>query len=322
MTKPIQLTVNLPFPGFYHSEYSEAVDHEESSWLEYHADDNGETGEDYESSWPEPLSLANDLGDLLFRHTQYSVAYRKIAEWYVDAFDHAAGEVFEMTRPDKRKVWNVDYKSMRDETYQRPSIGMTFESMDSPREYNFTTDRVYGLVPLKVMRELFKRSKTEGHKTLAALIADRFTSYDGFSSFYSNDVDSWLEKAGRLQDWDHNELGTLLIAALQMAGADMESGDYYESFPGKVRELTIGDEGAYQAWESAVDWPAFDKARLEARAEKLVEWMESDADAAKAWMRENGERAAAMAAVEPAIEPDLESVTIRCPLTLDLFAPH
>ena len=313
MGKPILLTVNLPFSGFYGSEYSEAVDHAESQWVEYHADENsGETDDDYESAWPAPLRL--DLGDILYRHADYSAAHRAIARDYVAAFDDLAGEAFGMTRPAKRSVWRDG--GMTSESYQADSIGMTFESMDSPREYNFSTDRVYGLIPLKVIRELFRRSKAEGHATLAAVVAERFTSRSGFMSFYPSDLGGWLAESGRLQDWDHNQLGTLLIAGLRMAGVDLESDETRWS----LYESTIGDEGADTAWSNCVDWAAFDQARLEARAEKLVDWLEEDPDAAKAWIYENGERAAMLAAAESSINLGLGTVETRCTETLDLFA--
>ena len=48
MTAPRKLTVNLPFPGFYGSAYSDALDSEESQWLEYKTDENnGETRSEY-----------------------------------------------------------------------------------------------------------------------------------------------------------------------------------------------------------------------------------------------------------------------------------
>lgn len=319
MTKPILLTVNLPFSGFYGSEYSDAVDHAESTWAEYHADENsGETGDDYESAWPAPLRL--DLGNLLYQHADYSAAYHAIARDYVAAFDHLAGEAFGMTRPATRRVWREG--GMVSETYAADSIGMTFESMDSPREYNFSTDRVYGLIPLKVMRELFRRSKAEGHATLAAVVAERFTSYNGFISSYRSNLGDWLAEAGRLQDWDHNQLGTLLIAGLRLAGVTFGEGSAYdyESPESQLREMTLGDEGADTAWSNAVDWAAFDQARLEARAEKLADWLESEPDSAKAWIYENGERAATLAAAESSINIDLGVVETRCPETPDMFA--
>ena len=248
-----------------------------------------------------------------------------IARDYVAAFDDLAGEAFGMTVPATRSKWTVDdagQYAVMPEPYARPSVGMTFESMDSPREYNFATDRVYGEIPLKVLREIFRRSKAEKHETLAAIIGARFTSYDGFASFYSPDLDSWLAKAGPLAGWDHNELGTLLIAGLQMAGETFGEGSVYdyESPESRLWEATVGDEGARRAWESGVDWPAFDAARLEARGEKLADWLESDPDAAKVWIYENGAAATELAATVAAVDLDLRTVAVRCTETLDMFA--
>ncbi len=121
---------------------------------------------------------------------------------------------------------------------------------------------------------LFRKSKAEEHATLAQVIKERFTSRDGFLSGYRNELDSWLAKP--LRDWDHNELGTLLIAAMRLANVDPEESETRNA----LYEATCGDEGAYQAWESCVDWPKFEAKRQEARAEKLAEWMESDMDSA------------------------------------------
>ena len=66
--------------------------------------------------------------------------------------------------------------------------------MDSPREYNFTTDRVYAHIPVNVVLALFARSAAEGHARLRETIRERFTSYDGFHSHYDTTLDTWLER--------------------------------------------------------------------------------------------------------------------------------
>lgn len=81
--------------------------------------------------------------------------------------------------------------------------GVVFDELDSPREYNFTTDRIFIKLPLGECKRIFEYvCKDE----LQALISERFTSCDGFTSFYSNDLSSW----GDIAEWDHNQLGTLL----------------------------------------------------------------------------------------------------------------
>lgn len=84
-------------------------------------------------------------------------------------------------------------------------LGLEFESLQSPREYNFTTDRVFVNIPdSEVIRILAETPRT----TLDAVAAEWFTSRSGFSSFYSPDVDGW----GDLATWDHNQLGALVAA--------------------------------------------------------------------------------------------------------------
>lgn len=313
MTKPILLTVNLPFfPGFYDSWLSGEIDNEESRWCEDVATESDH--ETDEMRQPEALRLdSGELAELLLRHTEYSKAYEKVAQWYVEAFDGIMGEALGFTVKATRQRYNFETSTMEPEEYRRPSIRATFESMDSPREYNFTTDRVYANIPLAMMKVFFNMSKRENHATLAAVIGERHTSRDGFISYYANDVAEWLAKP--LTDWDHNELGSLLVAAMRMAGVDLES-DWEELY-----YAVYGDDSAYQAWESAVDWPAFEAARLEKRAEKLAEWCESDLDSASAWRDKRPAEFAALLALDESAFADFEfpEPAYRCTETPDMF---
>lgn len=88
-------------------------------------------------------------------------------------------------------------------------LDLEFRNMWSPREYNFTTDEIYCYL---TKEDLQKISSALNSKTLTKIIKQRFTSRDGFSSFYSNNLDVWKEK--EIEDWDELELGTLLDAWL------------------------------------------------------------------------------------------------------------
>lgn len=267
MTKRIRVNINLPFSGFYGSTWGDLLDREETQWIEYEEDER----EDGERAHPPELRLdGGELVDLLMSHADYWKAQQQFAADYVGAFN----------------TWASDLLGL--------PLGLTFEALISPRFYNFETDRVFADVDLKVMRELFRRSKAEGHKTLRAVVSDRFTGYDGFIPFYPNDLEVWLRKP--LRDWDHNELGTLLVAALHGAGADFRQMD------SELMDTDYLYEDAYRAWESAVNWTAFEAARDDARADKLNALRDTDPD-----------RAAQIA-------PDPEGVPcVRCPNTLDLF---
>lgn len=80
-----------------------------------------------------------------------------------------------------------------------------FESLESPKYYNFETDRVF----VELTRDDIARAwRGVDKKRFAKLCRDRFTSRDGFISSYSPDWRTW----GKLSAWDHNQLGALIQA--------------------------------------------------------------------------------------------------------------
>ena len=85
---------------------------------------------------------------------------------------------------------------------------MRFESMQSPKYYNFTTDRIFCEVDLE---ELIWIRTLVPDEILAEVAAEQFTSRDGFISFYSPKVADW----GDLESWDYNQLGALMIAMVR-----------------------------------------------------------------------------------------------------------
>lgn len=97
-----------------------------------------------------------------------------------------------------------------------------FESMTSPRYYNFETDRIFvELTRGDIVRMWRGIDKADLDKACKA----RFTSCDGFCSSYSNDWRSW----GRLSEWDHNQLGTLVsVFAETEQGGDFDQWAEFE----------------------------------------------------------------------------------------------
>lgn len=92
-----------------------------------------------------------------------------------------------------------------------------FESMSSPRFYNFETDRIFVLLTRANMTRLW-RGTDRGIFEKAC--RDRFTSRSGFISSYAPDWRAW----GRLSSWDHNQVGTLV-----QAFAETEQGGAFDS---------------------------------------------------------------------------------------------
>jgi hypothetical protein len=88
---------------------------------------------------------------------------------------------------------------------EKLELPLTFESLQSPREYNFTTDRIFCNIDDATVTKLHEETNTP---TLRTVAAQNHTSRSGFFSYYSPDIDTW----GCVDTWDHNQLATLLEA--------------------------------------------------------------------------------------------------------------
>lgn len=84
-------------------------------------------------------------------------------------------------------------------------VALVYESLHSPREYNFTTDRIFATIELAEVERMFNEVDID---RLEEFVKETFTRRSGFIPSYSNDVHSW----GPLDKWDANQVGTLLVA--------------------------------------------------------------------------------------------------------------
>lgn len=114
--------------------------------------------------------------------------------------DRAISEV------DWRRVHSVYAKEYCGDFADYFEIKLEFDELVSPREYNFTTDRIFAKMTTETLLDIRKRVD---EKVLRQAIHDRHTSYDGFYSFYSNTLESWPED---VTEWDANQVGTLVWA--------------------------------------------------------------------------------------------------------------
>ena len=152
-------------------------------------------------------------------------------------------------------------------------LKMEFMELTSPREYNFTTDKISVWITTK---ELKKISSVLESETLSKLIKKRFTSRDGFMSFYSNHILDWKEK--KIQDWDCVELGTLLDAWI----IENESFDYWDNLDDCGYEYCSGN-GQYVDYERLWDIEAemqleqqktLELSMLETWKKNIADWKE------------------------------------------------
>ena len=85
--------------------------------------------------------------------------------------------------------------------FKIPSL--KFESMASPRFYNFTTDRIFCNIDPDDLRRIMA---TFDLSAFAEYVREKFTSRGGFSSFYSPVLAEW----GSPKTYDHNQAGAVL----------------------------------------------------------------------------------------------------------------
>lgn len=176
----------------------------------------------------------SEYADLLFRCTNFSSVFLGISMGYVDALNDM----------------------IKEETGL--DLGLKYHRLVSPREYNFTTDQIDAFITVEKAVELYD---WVSQGDLASVIRDRHTSRSGFISFYSNDVEEWLAKP--LDEWDHNELCTLITAFIE---ANLDEEWEYQLFS------TLMDDGAMSThFDKAVDWEKFDTLKAEELAKQTEE---------------------------------------------------
>lgn len=120
-----------------------------------------------------------------------------------------------------RKAYSKHYVNFANSELDLASL--EYKDLESPREYNFITDRIICTISYDDVKKLY--DLYIGSDAFRVLIQNTFTSYDGFISFYSNDINSWKSKA--LDRWDLNEIGILILCHWKALNTDeMESLDF------------------------------------------------------------------------------------------------
>ena len=81
--------------------------------------------------------------------------------------------------------------------------------IDRPKKYNFRNDRIYADVELRDdWQEVMQAFIWENTSWLKKLVADEFTSYDGYMSFMSDDLGMWGSHL--FLDKDERYIGSML----------------------------------------------------------------------------------------------------------------
>lgn len=188
------METTIPFMGFYDSIWSSGLDDAEQQLAEHlTGDPEADAGDGVDGF--RGLSV-QDVCSALYWCISYPVARLAIARGWAETFAHVV---------DKNCGWPTRLR---------------FEVSDSPREYNFTTDRIFMTLPRATVRRMRKECD---NATLVRVCRERFTSRDGFVSFYANNPYEW----GPLDRWDHNQVSALLSAWMETREIEVSEEDCY-----------------------------------------------------------------------------------------------
>mgnify|MGYP003136120806 CR=1 FL=1 len=165
-----KLESTIPFDGFYNSFISADIENEIELDTEYYSElyDLNKTQEEF---------LCNS-----FLNINSYKFYNQIAKDYTNFYINELNERLEGF-----------------------TLKATYKCFESPREYNFETDRIFIEIEENHCIDFIKYIIKNYKKELENKIEDKFRSRSGFISFYKNSIDLWTKD---FKEWDCNMIGT------------------------------------------------------------------------------------------------------------------
>ena len=99
--------------------------------------------------------------------------------------------------------------------YKYPQIKFSYSGIQSPRFYNFTTDRIFAKIPRKTIVEYWNiiLNDPEFKKCAVEYLTYNFKSRDGFMSNYDYRIEDWIDRGA--ENFDVNEGGSVLAIVAQ-----------------------------------------------------------------------------------------------------------
>lgn len=125
---------------------------------------------------------------------------------YYDEMSEEEYEAFDKALPEGTfgKAMTEYSRMYADRLAKELGIKMTFKDMESPKYYNYSTDRIFCEIDEEEVEKLKKRVDSDKMKEK---VKKEFSSCSGFSSSYPNDYDEWLRQE---EPFDHNQIETLI----------------------------------------------------------------------------------------------------------------
>lgn len=147
-----------------------------------------------------------------------------------------------------REQFALDYVSAFQEIMENEfdiTIELKFNSIESPKEYNFETDSIYVEIKDEDINKLHKTIMEDSDllDQMRETTKSLFDNRDGFSSFYANFSKTFMDKD--INDWDENEMQSLFATmgdAFEKDSASlvshMDNWSAFESVKDLAREKT------------------------------------------------------------------------------------
>ena len=165
-----KLESTIPFDGFYESFISDDIDHQIGQQIEWDTDIYDLNEDEQQVLWDNYLDINR------------SYFYNQIAEDYTNFYIEILN----------RRLKGFELKA-------------TYKFFTSPREYNFSTDRIFIEIGENHAIDFIKYIIKHYKKELEEKIKQRFTSRSGYWSHYKNTLNSWTQD---YSEWDCNMIGT------------------------------------------------------------------------------------------------------------------
>ncbi len=106
---------------------------------------------------------------------------------------------------------------------------LTFNNLYSPREYNFETDQIMATISMRTMKSINAYVSKNLKAELTDYLLENCTTRDGFYSYYSNDVNEWLNTP--FKDFTQAQLSVFFEVYLGFSDInpfELESPNLYE----------------------------------------------------------------------------------------------
>ena len=124
-----------------------------------------------------------------------------------------------------------------------PNIEMKYKELESPKYYNYETDRIIGTCNYNEIKEDIKSVLNKYPNIFDFVVKKHFTSYSGFISFYSNNYKEW-----DFDNLDHNQL----MAVMEVLAI---VGFMHDNYAEVVDEITESD---IYSIESTIEFDTFE----------------------------------------------------------------